>query len=98
MADVLGFRQAIYIKDERGLYDKDPKRHADAKFIARTTLAEVLAHPPETNILDEALFHSWKQAKNLATVRIINGLERGNLLGALRGDDSVGTVITREAV
>jgi molybdenum storage protein len=97
MADVLGFGQAIYVKDERGLYDKDPKRHADAKFIARTTVDEILAHPPETNILDEALFHAWKQAKNLSTVQIINGLEPGNLSAALRGEH-VGTLITRGAV
>jgi len=96
MADVLGFKQAIYVKDERGLYDRDPKRHPDARFIARATLAEVLASPPETNILDEALFHAWQHAKNLKRVQIINGLERGNLLAALRGED-VGTVITKEA-
>jgi molybdenum storage protein len=96
MADVLGFKQAIYVKDERGLHDKDPKRHADAKFIARTTLDEVLAHPPETNILDEALFRAWKNAKNLASIRIVNGLERGTLTRALAGED-VGTIITREA-
>lgn len=94
MADVLGFRQAIFVKDEKGLYDKDPKRHADARFIAKTTLEEVLATPPQTNILDEALFDAWKNAKNIRRVQIINGLERGNLLAALRGED-VGTVITK---
>ena len=96
MADVLGFKQAIYVKDERGLYDRDPKRHADATFIAKTTLADVLASPPATNILDEALFDAWQHAKNLRRVQIVNGLERGNLLAALRGQD-VGTVITKEA-
>jgi molybdenum storage protein len=97
MADVLGFRQAIYVKDERGLYDKDPKRHADARFLEHLTLDELLANPPETNILDEVLFPAWKRAKNLATIRIVNGLERGALSKALRGEH-VGTTITREAV
>jgi len=95
MADVLGFKQAIYIKDERGLYDRDPKQHKDATFIPKTTLEALLAKPPETNILDEMLFDSWQHAKNIRRVQIINGLERGNLLKALRGED-VGTVITKE--
>src|SRR5688500_8571959 len=80
MADVLGFKQAIYIKDERGLYDRDPKQHPDATFIPKITLEALLANPPQTNILDEVLFDSWRHAKNLRRVQIINGLERGNLL------------------
>ena len=37
-AEVLGMDRIIYIKDEDGLYDKDPKHHDDATFIPRTTL------------------------------------------------------------
>jgi molybdenum storage protein len=96
MADVLGFKQVIYVKDERGLYDRDPKAGPGATFIARITLDELLANPPRTNILDEALFPAWKRAKNLARIRIINGLEPGNLTRALR-DEDVGTLITRVA-
>jgi molybdenum storage protein len=94
MADVLGFKQVIFVKDERGLYDKDPKRHADATFIPRITLDELIAKPLEENILDQELFHAWHNSKNLQTVRIVNGLERGALTAALRGED-VGTTITR---
>jgi molybdenum storage protein len=88
-------RQVIYVKDEDGLYDKDPKKHADARHIARTTLAEVLAHPPEENILDEELFAAWRTAKNLRRIVIVNGLKPGQLTRALQGED-VGTVITKE--
>ncbi len=94
MADVLGFKQVIFVKDERGLYDKDPKRHADATFIPRITLDELIARPLAENILDQELFHAWHASKNLQTVRIVNGLERGALTAALRGED-VGTTITR---
>ena len=97
MADVLGFKQAIDVEDERGLYNRDPKQHADATFIPKITLEALLANPPETNILDEMLFDSWQHAKNIRRVQIINGLERGNLLAALRGED-VGTVIVKEGV
>lgn len=93
LAEVLAMKQLIYVKDEKGLYDKDPKKHDDARFIPRTTLDELLANPPETNILDEQLFKAWKNARNVNRVQIVNGLESGQLLAALAGED-VGTVIT----
>jgi molybdenum storage protein len=95
LADVLGMKQVIFVKDEDGLYTKDPKKHADARLIARTTLAEVLANPPSENILDEELFKAWRTSKNLRRIVIINGLRPGLLTRALNGED-VGTVITKE--
>lgn len=93
LAEVLAMKQLIFIKDEKGLYNKDPKKHDDAEFIPKTTLNEILANPPQENILDEQLFKAWKNAQNVNRVQIINGLERGQLLAALDGED-VGTVIT----
>jgi molybdenum storage protein len=96
MAEVLGMKQVIFVKDEDGLYDRDPKTHANAKRIPKITLRELLANMPEENILDEELFRAWEHAKNLKRIVIVNGLERGQLTRALRGED-VGTVITKEA-
>jgi molybdenum storage protein len=97
LAEVLGFRQAIFVKDEDGLYDKDPKKHKDAKKYGKVTLDELLAHPPQENILDEELYRTWHEAKNLRRVVIVNGLVRGQLTRALDGED-VGTVITKPEV
>ncbi len=94
MADVLGFRQIVFVKDEDGLHDKDPKKHADAKPIRKTTLEALLANMPSENILDEALYKAWASSKNLQTVRIVNGLVAGQLTAALDGKD-VGTTITK---
>lgn len=96
MAEVLGMKQVIFVKDENGLYDKDPKKHADAKRIPKIALPDLLANMPAENILDEELFRAWEHAKNLRRIVIVNGLERGQLTRALRGED-VGTVITKEA-
>jgi molybdenum storage protein len=96
LAEVLGMKQVIYVKDEDGLYDKDPKKHADARRFGRIDLAELLPQLPEDNILDRELFHAWSKAKNLDRITIINGLVRGQLTRALRGED-VGTVITKAA-
>jgi molybdenum storage protein len=94
LAEVLGMKQVIYVKDEDGLYNKDPKKHKDAKKYGRVTLEELVANPPEENILDEELFRTWSEAKNLKRIVIVNGLVPGQLTRALDGED-VGTVITK---
>ena len=33
-AECLGMKRVIFVKDEAGLYDKDPKKHDDAKLIS----------------------------------------------------------------
>ena len=96
LAEVLGMRQVVFVKDEDGLYDKDPKRHADAKKFDKIALDALLPQLPEENILDRQLYQAWSHAKNLSRITIVNGLVRGQLTRALRGED-VGTVITKEA-
>jgi molybdenum storage protein len=93
-AEVLGMRHVIFVKDEDGLYDKDPKKHDDARLIRKTTLAELLAHPPDESMLDGLLFSAWKRSRHVERVQIVNGLKPGQLTRALDGED-VGTVILR---
>jgi molybdenum storage protein len=95
IAEVMGMKQLIFVKDEKGLYDKDPKKHADATHIPYITLQALLDMKLEDTILDQQLFQSWRTARNVRRIQIVNGLERGQLLAALRGED-VGTVIVKE--
>ena len=94
LAEVLGMKQVIYVKDEDGLYNKDPKKHADAKRYGKISLDELIKSPPQENILDEELYRTWHEAKNLKKIVIVNGLKPGQLTRALDGED-VGTVITK---
>jgi molybdenum storage protein len=94
MAEVLGFKQVIFVKDEDGLYDKDPKKHKDAKKYGKVALEDLIKNPPAENILDEEMYRTWAEAKNIKRVVIVNGLKRGELTKALDGED-VGTVITK---
>lgn len=93
-AEVLGMRRLVFVKDEDGLYDRDPKRSKDAKLIARITLEELLANMPEELVLDRQLFTTWKRARHVEQVQIVNGLVPGQLTKALAGEP-VGTVITK---
>ena len=93
-AEVLGMHRIVFVKDEDGLYTKDPKKHSDAELIRKTTLAELEARMPEELIVDKQLFAAWKNARHVRRVQIVNGLKRGQLTRALAGED-VGTVIEK---
>ncbi len=96
LAEVLGMSRVIFVKDEDGLYTRDPKQHADAKLIKRTTLEALLADMPRELILDRQLFSAWRAARHVRRVQIVNGLKRGELTRAMAGEDA-GTVIEKEA-
>nr|UXE44454.1 molybdenum storage protein subunit beta [uncultured bacterium] len=96
LAEVLGMSRVVFVKDEDGMYTRDPKKHADAKLVRRTTLSAMLADMPPELILDRQLFQAWKAARHVKRVQIVNGLKRGELTRALSGEDA-GTVIEKEA-
>jgi len=93
-AEVLGMPRIVFVKDEDGLYDRDPKRHEGARLISRITLDELLRNMPDELILDRQLFEAWRTARHVKKVQIVNGLRRGELARALAGEDC-GTVIER---
>ena len=93
-AEVLGMRRVIFVKDEDGLHDRDPKRDPAARPIRRATLDELLADLPEQLILDRKVFDVWQTARHVERVQIVNGLRPGELTRALAGEDA-GTVIER---
>jgi molybdenum storage protein len=95
LAEVLGMSRVIFVKDEDGLYTKDPKKHADAKLVKRTTLDALLRDMPRELILDRQLFSAWRAARHVKRVQIVNGLKRGELTRAVAGED-VGTIIEKE--
>jgi molybdenum storage protein len=99
MADVLAFKQLIYVKDVDGMYTADPKTDANATLIKRATLAELVdddGHLKQADsVLDKQLFWAWKRSRNIKRIQIVNGLVRGQLTAALDGQD-VGTVIVKE--
>lgn len=95
LAEVLGMKRVLFVKDVDGLCDKDPHKHADAKPIGKITLAQLMANLPEELCIDRQLLDAWQNARHVEKVQIVNGLRRGELTRALAGEE-VGTVITRE--
>ena len=94
LAEVLGARSCIFVKDVDGLYADDPKTHPDAEFIPRTGAQDLLRRDLPDLPIEPSVLEILATARNRRDVRIVNGLKPGMLTRALDGED-VGTFITR---
>ncbi len=94
MADLIGARSCIFVKDERGLFTDDPKKDPDADFIPSITVSELIERKLDDLILERPCLEILQNSQVLDQVQIVNGLERGNLTAALAGEP-VGTIITK---
>lgn len=91
-AEVLGAPRAIFIKDEDGLYDDDPKKNPRAKLIERVSAKDLLAMDLPDLILERVVIEYLGRARFCHELQIVNGLKRGLVTRALAGED-VGTII-----
>jgi molybdenum storage protein len=91
-AEVLGVKRAIFIKDEEGLYEDDPKKNPTAKHIPRISAKELLARDLNDLVVERIVIEYLDRARFCTELQIINGLVPGNITRALAGED-VGTII-----
>lgn len=94
MADLIGARSCIFVKDERGLYTDDPKKDPSAEFIPSITVSELRERELDDLIIERPCLEILENSQVLDRVQIVNGMERGNLTAALAGEP-VGTVIMK---
>ncbi|HEX4345206.1 MAG TPA: hypothetical protein VHZ31_06550 [Solirubrobacteraceae bacterium] len=94
LADAYGAARIVYVKDVDGVYTCDPKTAADgeARPIARVGAAELLAMDLPTLPIDRLVLELMADAKHQKEIQIVNGLVRGNVTKALRGEH-VGTIV-----
>lgn len=94
-AEVLGAKRAIFIKDEDGLYEDDPKKNPAAKHIPRIGAKELLARDLPDLVLERVVIEYLARARFCHELQIVNGLKPGLVTRALEGED-VGTIIYRD--
>lgn len=94
MAELIGARSCIYVKDERGLFTDDPKKDPGAEFIPEITVSQLIDRKLDDLILERPCLEILQNSEALDHVQIVNGLERGNLTKALAGEH-VGTMIRK---
>ncbi|MEN6465601.1 MAG: uridine kinase [Syntrophaceae bacterium] len=95
MADLIGARSCIFIKDERGLYTGDPKKNPKEKFIPEIGARALMKKDLDDLIIERPCLEILQNSEVLDRIVIINGLEKGNITRALKGEP-VGTVIYKE--
>jgi molybdenum storage protein len=95
LAECFGCATMTLVKDVDGLYDRDPKEHADAQFIDEITVAELRERNLPTLPFDRAILDLLEHARLVTRMQIINGREPDRLAGALRGE-RVGSIIKKD--
>jgi len=93
IAEQFGCKAMIYVKDEDGLYSKNPKTSKGATLIPKISVDEMKAKGLQDSILEFPLLDLLKAARHVRQVQVVNGLVPGNLTRALAGEH-VGTIIT----
>jgi molybdenum storage protein len=94
-AEVLGAKRAIFIKDEDGLYEDDPKKNPAAKHIPRIGGRELLSRDLPDLVLERVVIEYLTRARFCHELQIVNGLKPGLVTRALEGED-VGTIIYKD--
>ncbi len=93
-AEVLGLKKMIFLKDQDGQFDKNPRLHKGAKLLSTVTAEELMTYDPDNLILEQSTIDCLLRARNVREIHVINGLVPGNLTKCLNGE-AVGTVITQ---
>jgi molybdenum storage protein len=91
-AEFLGARRALFIKDEDGLYTDDPKKNPAATHIKSISARELTARGLPDVVLERVVIEYLPRAQWCKQLQIVNGLQPGQVLAALKGED-VGSII-----
>jgi molybdenum storage protein len=92
MAEVLGAKSCILVKNVDGLFTEDPRINPEAELIEEITAGELIRMDMEDMVLERKMLYLLQDMANVREIRIVNGHKRGTIEQAIRGE-KVGTVI-----
>jgi molybdenum storage protein len=95
LADLIGSRTVLFIKDENGLYTDDPKKNPNATFIAEIGAQDLLDRNQDDLVIERPCLEIIQNSEVIDKVQVINGMIEGNITKALNGEH-VGTFIYRQ--
>jgi molybdenum storage protein len=95
LADLIGSRRILFVKDEKGLYAEDPKKNPEAEFIPRIGARELLERDQDDLVIERPCLEIIQNSEVIEEVQIINGMVPGNITKALNGEH-VGSIIYKE--
>lgn len=95
LAEVIGAKQCLFIKDEDGLYTDNPKKETRVKFISRIGAKELKERNLDDIVIERQVLELLLASHSVTQIQIINGLKPGNITSALNGEH-VGTIIYKD--
>lgn len=101
LAENIGARSLIYLKDEKGLFDRDPKKvneneRGQIKFFDKISAQKLIEQDLDDLIIERPILTMLQRAKCLEELQIIDALHHPeHILAALDGKH-VGTIIYKE--
>jgi len=99
LAENIGAKSLIYMKDEKGLYEKDPKKVEDVaslKCYDKLTVDELIALDLDDLIVERPVLTFLKNSKCLKSFQIIDALRHPeHIIAALEGKH-VGTIVYKD--
>lgn len=95
LAEVIGARQCIFVKDEDGLFTDNPKKNPAAEFIPRIGAQELIDLDLDDLIVERAVLEFLLCARSVTEIQIINGMKPGRITQALAGEH-IGTIIYKD--
>jgi molybdenum storage protein len=101
LAENIGARSLIFLKDEKGLFETDPKKiepdkRGNLRFFERISAAELIKKDLDDLIIERPILPMLQRAKCLKELQIIDALHHPeHILAALEGHH-VGTIVSRD--
>lgn len=95
LADLIGSRTILFIKDENGLYTDDPKKNPNTEFIPEIGAQDLLDRDQDDLVIERPCLEIIQNSEVIEKVQIINGMVEGNITRALNGEH-VGTIIYKQ--
>ena len=96
LAENIGARSLIFLKDEKGLYENDPKKAKDKDALAyygKISVDELIELDLEDLIVERPLLTFLKNSKTLSEFQIIDALRHPEHIMAALAGEHVGTII-----
>ncbi|HEY6008300.1 MAG TPA: uridylate kinase [Geobacteraceae bacterium] len=92
MAELLGARSCILVKNVDGLYTEDPRINPEADLIDDITTQELIDMDMEDMAIEPKMLYLLRDSVKTREVRVVNGHVRGTIEKAINGE-KIGTVI-----
>jgi molybdenum storage protein len=98
LAENIGARSLIFLKDEKGLFESDPKRlkpkdREGLRFFDKISASELLQLDLDDLIIERPILTLLQRAKCINELQIIDALNHPEHIGAALAGEHVGTII-----